>query len=166
MRRGVVMWKTAYDPAELPRKRPEDAFDAWKPDGVWYSPGEEWLDWCARAKPDWLTEHVYELVFNDERLLRVRSHSDLVHFHNTYATTPLVAGSELRVIDWPAVAREYDGIEIAPYQRTARHDIDMFWYYTWDVASGVLWNRSAIVSVEPYAPSTVPVRRQEAQGGG
>jgi len=36
------------------------------------------------------------------------------------------------------VSKEYDGIEIAPYQWDAR--LSLIWYYGWDVASGCIWN--------------------------
>lgn len=47
-------------------------------------------------------------------------------------------------VDWPALAERYDGIVIAPYQWQARLDDDCFWYYSWDCASGCIWNLDAI----------------------
>lgn len=40
------------------------------------------------------------------------------------------------------VAKDYDGIEIAPYQESLRYDLE--WYYGWDVASGCIWNFEGI----------------------
>lgn len=42
-------------------------------------------------------------------------------------------------IDWKAVAKEYDGIEIDPYQYERRFSEGFLWYYGWDCASGCVW---------------------------
>ncbi len=47
-------------------------------------------------------------------------------------------------IDWAAVAEEYAGIEIAPYQWSLRMDTRTNWYYPWDVASGVVWDMTGV----------------------
>ncbi|QBI98814.1 hypothetical protein SEA_BOBBY_184 [Mycobacterium phage Bobby] len=49
-------------------------------------------------------------------------------------------------IDWGKVAADYGGIIIAPYQWSRR--MDPHWYYTWDCASGCIWNLEAIESLE------------------
>lgn len=51
-------------------------------------------------------------------------------------------------IDWPRLATEYDGIEIAPYLWERRLSEECRWYYSWDCASGCLWRpQNATVSL-------------------
>lgn len=47
-------------------------------------------------------------------------------------------------IDWVKVKPLYDGIIITPYQWRCRLDPDIFWYYSWDCASGCIWNLETI----------------------
>jgi hypothetical protein len=60
------------------------------------------------------------------------------------------AGSDLwkeSNINWAKVAAKWGGVEIAPFQ--SKRD-NVFWYSTWDCASGVVWDLDAI-SIKPYA---------------
>jgi hypothetical protein len=41
-------------------------------------------------------------------------------------------------IDWPAVAKDYDGIEIKYNVHGWNKSIG--WYYVWDISSGCIWN--------------------------
>ena len=54
-------------------------------------------------------------------------------------------------IDWPSVAETYTGIEICPYRRSQRMRDDARWYYTWDVASGCVWDPAAVREIVPVA---------------
>ena len=59
-----------------------------------------------------------------------------------------------RHVDWRAVARDYDGIEISPYRSdrpamTGRHAC----FANWDIASGGVW-RPRGVRLTPTRPST------------
>lgn len=49
-------------------------------------------------------------------------------------------------IDWSAVAAQYGGILIAPYQWKRR--LELTWYYGWDCASGCAWDLS-LIELEP-----------------
>ncbi len=71
----------------------------------------------------------------------IRTEKELLEFHRKY-------GIEIRgqgVIDWFAVSKDYDGIEICPYQWNQRMNLD--WYYSWDVGSGCIWGSSAFKGV-------------------
>jgi len=56
---------------------------------------------------------------------------------------------DIDFIDWKKVAKEYNGIEIWPYQWKCGHDPKCFWYYSWDCASGCIWNARIIEKVTP-----------------
>ncbi len=51
-------------------------------------------------------------------------------------------------VDWAKVAKLYDGIIIAPYISARRLAHSVNWYYTWDCASGCIWNPRAIKSIK------------------
>ena len=116
-----------------------------KPKGLWYSCGSEWDDWCRYEMPQWITgsPHVYRIEVNLSRMLVIRSDADFRDFDARYR----VFQRGMSLIDWSAVARDYDGIEICPYQSKFRMSSD--WYYGWDVASGCIWGSGAFKSVEP-----------------
>ena len=48
--------------------------------------------------------------------------------------------------NWPLLATQCAGIEIAPYQHAFRST--HMWYYGWDVASGCVWDKSGIKKIE------------------
>jgi hypothetical protein len=95
--------------------------------------------------PEWIDKspYVYRIEVNPSRMLIIRNEKDFRDFHAKYWSFH-IAGV---LIDWPRVARDYDGIEICPYQSKFRMSSD--WYYPWDVASGCIWGSGAFKSVEP-----------------
>jgi hypothetical protein len=50
-------------------------------------------------------------------------------------------------IDWYRVAEQYDGIIITPYIYERRLTEYTTWYYSWDCASGCIWNGKAIANI-------------------
>lgn len=116
-----------------------------KPQGLWYSCGSEWDDWCRFEMPEWITKspYVYEIEINPSQMVIIRNSGDFLEFEQEFG----VDHHGMRVIDWGAVARKYAGIEICPYQSKFR--MSSMWYYSWDVASGCIWGSGAFKSVEP-----------------
>ena len=107
-----------------------------KPKGFWYGFGNEWIDWVRSEMPDWEGKYIYEVDIGNTNVLKIDTHFDLMKFHRKYAERKQIARDDL--LDWSEVAKEYDGIEINPYQWEAR--CQYMWYYGWDVASGCIWN--------------------------
>ena len=114
-----------------------------KPRGLWYSCGSSWDDWCRWEAPEWITRspYVYRIEVNLSRMLVIRTAEDFEDFESKY----MVGHQGMSMIDWGAVERDYDGIEICPYLSRFRY-VD--WYYGWDVASGCIWGSGAFKSVE------------------
>jgi hypothetical protein len=125
-------------------ERPRDH----KPVGFWLSvPGEaDWKDWCEGESFNLEgLKHVYEVTLKpDANVLVVDTLEKLDAFHTLYA---LKDPFEYRAVDWSVLKRIHDGIIIAPYQYERR--LTLGWYYTWDCASGVIWNLNAIADVRP-----------------
>jgi len=129
-----------------------------KPRGLWLSVDGE-ADWPTRCR---------ELNFGLDRLeyrFRVRLADGWLHlgtveqvaeFGNEFGldvladvpARPWRDGRQCQRVDWPRVAGKWPGIIIAPFQWSMWQDVTQSWYYTWDVASGCIWDASIIESVE------------------
>jgi hypothetical protein len=67
------------------------------------------------------------------------------------------------LIDWKKVAKEYSGIEICPYIGEQR--LKFSWYYPWDVASGCVWDNSAVKSINLVSgPNKIDEERIGSRG--
>ena len=136
----------ASAPVELADRTPNQSTTG-KPEGLWVSVGEEWLDWCRseefRTDSD-LYEH-WVTVADEANLLHLSSAEELDSFTADYGEQ-LSPRFESRYIDWTRVADDYDGIVISPYVYSRRLTPHTHWYYGWDIASGCIWN-SAVVKL-------------------
>ncbi len=121
-----------------------------KPAGLWYScEGNEdgWSDWCRaedfnveRLQPQLLLE------LDWSKVLAIRTVEEIDAFHEKYGQIRTPDIPSWQVIDWPRVAEEgWGGIEIAPYQWERRLDGAARWYYSWDCASGCVWEPRAVL---------------------
>lgn len=117
-----------------------------KPKGLWFSAGDGedgWEAWC-RAEGFGLDrlKHKTELTFKPSaQILKISSPGELDEFYKKYkeATAYGLTPSP----NWEQVAREYDAIVIAPYLFERR--FGKIWYYTWDCASGCVWNAANVI---------------------
>jgi hypothetical protein len=122
-----------------------------KPVGLWYGIGPAWVDWCTDEMPAWIEPpmHHYRLTLDLTRVLRLRTADAIRQFGREYNAPPSWARGRITstmFIDWPRVAQQWGGIEIAPYQWDCRLDDQTFWYYGWDVASGCVWDPTVVRS--------------------
>lgn len=139
-----------------------------KPQGFWISDETRgaygWRAWCRdnRFRSYGMRyEHEVKLT-PTARILYLRSAKDIDEFAEKYGFSLLdaIAKQEGRPlfserygrspsvdgIKWSLLTKKYQGIIITPYiweQRLGRH----MWYYTWDCASGCIWNPRAIESI-------------------
>jgi tRNA nucleotidyltransferase/poly(A) polymerase len=132
-----------------------------KPKGLWYSCGSAWDDWCRYEMPSGITgaPYVYRIEVNLSRMIVIRNAEDFKDFESKYG----VLQRGMMMIDWKEVARDYDGIEICPYQHRFR--MSSMWYYGWDVASGCIWGSGAfkaVESLESCGPTERVARRKLA----
>ena len=114
-----------------------------KPNGLWYGFGDSWLDWCKGEMPEWVGEYFYFVDTGESNILVLRDICDVVSFYKKYSVDKLeyvdIGWMEFgNPIDWRRISEEYDGIEIPNYLWNCR--MNHSWYYTWDVASGCIWN--------------------------
>jgi hypothetical protein len=115
---------------------------------------DDWRAWCEAERFN-LQNLLFKININlhpDANILHLQSSADLLIFTDGYGAKESQVNSIMKShslgrtfhIDWPQVAREYDGIIIAPYQWPMR--MELMWYYPWDCASGCIWNMDAVQS--------------------
>lgn len=147
-----------------------------KPMGFWVSAGDgddSWRGWCESERFRlWNTLHKTEIVLKpDAKILRIKGKRELDKFHKKYSDQQdYEAEIALKIyktnagrsmyVRWADVAKEYDGIVITPYIWERRLDGPAQWYYSWDCASGCIWNADAIAEVRPYEGDIFAVTRR------
>lgn len=112
-----------------------------KPNGLWYAVGSSWIDWVKDNMPEWEYDNVFSVELDPSKIIKLSSHDDIMEFTSRYKKNY----HGFIMIDWGKVSQDYSGIEISPYIWKARK---LNWYYTWDVASGCIWNQDAIKSIK------------------
>jgi hypothetical protein len=123
-----------------------------KPKGLWYSCNDEWKEWVVWEMPQWWESYnfKYDIQVDLSTMLVIRSMPEILEFERKYVDQNSRLGPGFKAINWEAVANDYSGIEICPYQSEARYGTD--WYYGWDIGSGCIWDPSAFVSVKEVYP--------------
>ena len=110
-----------------------------KPNGFWVSCENSdlgWKEWCETNDFDGNWDYSYKVYLTQHaNILLLENSQQIKDFSEKYS-----AGDW--IVDWKEVAKIYDGIIIAPYQWSCR--LNVSWYYTWDCASGCIWNAKAI----------------------
>jgi hypothetical protein len=114
--------------------------ELFKPTGLWYAIGSAWAAWCASEMPNWLHNYsyLYRVLVDDSRILKITNPLEMENFRKKYE----VPNTYSKLPNWNRIARTYQGIEISPYQWSNRLQIP--WYYSWDVASGCIWDASDV----------------------
>jgi len=131
-----------------PIEPPRDPF--FKPNGFWVSVdgADDWKAWCeaeAFALDSLAIRH--RVILNDNfNILILNSPIDILQFSGEFRAHNHEYFSDY--IDWLSVMKKWDGVIIAPYQWSLRHHPQTHWYYSWDCASGCIWNLNAIRSIE------------------
>jgi len=116
-----------------------------KPDGLWYSIGDAWIDWCLGEQFGGIGKYIYEIELNPKaNMLFLDTPEKVFEFSEKYRRTDGIYALFNSVnIDWQKVSQDYDGIEINPYFHELIFSHDLIWYYGWDVPSGCLWRAKA-----------------------
>ena len=119
-----------------------------KPVGLWYGLGTEWIDWVREEMPEWESENVFEIKIDESRILKIDSEAGIRDLTREFGLSYRSPSGGVYDIDWPRIAKLYSGIEISPYQRGMRYDKVASWYYTWDIASGCIWGNDVIKKMQ------------------
>lgn len=118
-----------------------------KPNGLWvsvegYSDDMNWRDWCLGEgfRLETLAYRHEVKLKNEVDILHLYDKADIEYFTKEYG---IEKGTQ---IHWRKLAKLYKGIIIAPYCWACRLNPKTFWYYSFDCASGCIWDLSAIAS--------------------
>lgn len=160
-----------------------------KPWGLWVSVKgkDDWPWWCEAEnfRLDQLAIRTIVHLAKDANIKLITSGPEIEAFTAEYGydvlegkggNYPLRGKIEHIQIDWQRVAKEYDGIIIAPYLWSHRlawrqedgenvHRVSN-WYYGWDCASGCIWNAKAIARFEEMEDDANEVARRTGGGHG
>lgn len=124
-----------------------------KPKGLWFTDDtkDNWRNWCVdnRFRLDTLT-HKHEVEFDPTGVLFLNGTFDIFDFGREYGEEPSWAKTIRtfnRYVNWGKVAEKYKGIVITPYSWHARNEPQTWWYYSWDCASGCIWDVSIIKDI-------------------
>lgn len=130
---------------------------AGKPRGLWYACGDEWVYYLKNsAGMEHLYEgarYLYQIHIRQSKILMVHTESDLKRLNLNFSAQGEEVqaswqGDEDLFISWPRMAKRFSGVEISPVQYELRDTGTIGWYFGWDVASGCIWKKDAIHSVE------------------
>ena len=128
-------------------------FSFMKPMGLWVCAAKDiedisWLDFAIATNMDIEEgdrfEIEYEITLSDKANIALLEDEQAVEdFYLQFRyRKPANRLLEEYAINWCKVYKVYDGIIVSPYQHGIRRRFD--WYYTWDCASGCLWNPDVI----------------------
>jgi hypothetical protein len=127
-----------------PRESLERLIFSFKPLGLWVSVDgkDDWPSWCESEcfHPERLTYRYRVTLTSMDHVLHLQTIPDILKFQNRYAVPDGL--TDIPAINWYQVKEIYQGIVIAPYQWALRNEL--MWYYTWDCASGCIWDMSII----------------------
>jgi hypothetical protein len=113
-----------------------------KPKGLWFSFGTEWVDFIDReyTRNNHSLQNVYDIKTNDSTILTLGKENE-EQFLNKYGIRNKYDNMD---VDWSKVATDWDGVEIIINPRELNER--MLWS-TWDIPSGCIWNIKGITSI-------------------
>lgn len=150
--RDLTLLHYSHKEVRAVRSVPQGSDNFFKPSGFWLSVegnNEGWADWCKAEGFDKDWSHIYEVrLLESANILWLQDVIDIDVFtekYNTGQSWPMNGK-----IDWCRVAEQHDGFLVAPYQWGRRlTGLASKWYYSWDCASGCIWEESAIEELNP-----------------
>lgn len=118
-----------------------------KPGGLWVSVEDDWEKWCRAKKfgVEYLKYKNKITLSKNANILFLLWEASVISFSIKYRENNDYCCSD---INWKEVAKNYQGIIIAPYIWSLRRDERTHWYYGWDCASGCIWDKKAVSKIE------------------
>lgn len=133
----------SHEPEINFREKPNQDIE-YKPNGLWYGIGTAWIDYTRDTFPYREQEHMFKIDVDESQMKIIRTLEEMAAFDEEYG----VQHDRIhynRFIDYVRVARDYGGIEIAPYINDAYGKF--MWYNSWDVPSGCIWRKGVITKI-------------------
>jgi hypothetical protein len=129
-------------------QKPSMTWINYKPEGLWFACGNDWIDWCEREGFNTNTyKHKYSIKeIDSSSILIIDSDNDLTEFKKNYVfiDKPFSPGNQIK---WAEIAKIYSGIYFG-YRNLKKslyavefiNDIVMSLIYSLDVDSLIIWN--------------------------
>lgn len=119
-----------------------------KPTGLWVAKEDAWIEWGVQNSFDHWTRDFVELDLDLSDIYKIRFERDLDALREEYG----VVHEELNYvhsIDWSLVAREFKGVYALNWEY-GWSGLDSLnpWFYGWDLASGCVWDLSALEEIK------------------
>lgn len=133
-----------------PEQEPEPSVFS-KPSGLWFSDEtteQSWLQWCKSEEFNLeRLKFANHLDIDFSNILILKNSIEILHFTDEFGVKLRYGTYMQTLINWKHLAHIYKGILITPYDWDLRLDQRTRWYYTWDCASGCIWDKSAIKAI-------------------
>lgn len=127
----------------IPRSVDNTGWVSFKPMGLWYSMGTEWIDWCRseEGNSNWVKDNTFSIEVDEYMILILETPEEKREFEEEYGFKN--KNGYVCHINWGRVAEKYYGIEIHKPWGPIGH-----WLNPWDISSGCIWNERAIKRIE------------------
>jgi len=118
---------------------------SYKPDGIWFSCGVDWFNWCMLNMPKWvLNKKIYNLLLDNSKIIHIKNMKDLrkfnkeygikYYYYDSYSLSDIKKEKSIKkekkkkrktrkkrnfytLINWGEVSKKYSGIKCCPYFR-------------------------------------------------
>jgi hypothetical protein len=141
-----------------------------KPRGLWVSDDSmdmTWPDYVKGTSLRWMSnfsfKHAYEIrLFRSHNVLIMRTVKEIETFVCEFLGTTLdnLQDVAFHPFPWVDVAKRYDGLIITPWEKYTDSPINLLtWHFTWDCASGCIWNPASILSIQKIKVRNPKARR-------
>ena len=110
-----------------------------KATGLWYAWGREWIEFeqihYLPDQDDRSLPPIYQVEVDTSNFITLTNDIEIHGFNERYRVD-----EDGTTIDWRAVSKQYDGIEVSPFIK----ECELYWYRALDIASGCCWQLDAI----------------------
>ena len=145
------------EPTITPRDTMQPIKAAWKPRGLWYAIGTEWIDWTRDNMPEWETDYAHRALVDTSKILRLGHDMTIQEFEHRF-------GAEYQTIETAPVCLAIHWWKVKAYKGAKYAGIEVVhpwggigsWLRTWDISSGCIWNPAAIKSIETITLTKTP----------
>lgn len=139
---GLELLHYSKNPVLEPYPVSQRQWPGMKPEGLWLSVGDAWKQWNDRE--EFLTAEYFENVFR----VRLKRDANVLLLDTAEALnefTARLSSEDPNLVMWKLLEDSFDGVVVAPYRD--RRELRAPWLYTWDFASGCLWEPGAVEKI-------------------
>ena len=68
----------------IPKDVSQSPSNSFKPRGLWYAIGTEWVDWVRGNMPEWESDHIYKIELDDSKILHLGEDMSYAEFEQLF----------------------------------------------------------------------------------